>query len=67
MELANHSVMWAGIIQVSKSVPQAWEAVNARKAIYPKLWALLRAGAYGSSESTYPSLLPLLAVLWLQQ
>eukprot|EP00899_Mesostigma_viride_P009971 jgi/Mesvir1/18976/Mv18941-RA.1 len=40
-----------------------WEAAHAKKAVYPRLWALLRHGAYGSPLVAYPSLLPFLAAV----
>jgi hypothetical protein len=43
--------------------PGCWLQVNASKAILPRLWALLRHGCHGSAATSFPALLPLLALM----
>lgn len=38
----NHSAMWGMVLAFSKAVPKAWEAIDARKAVQPKLLAFFR-------------------------
>ena len=40
-----------------------WTVINPRKAVLPKLWRLLRAGADGSAAVVCPHLLPLLSTM----
>jgi hypothetical protein len=54
------SVLLAAHVQVR---PGCWQLVNPSKAILPRLWALLRHGCYGSAASSFPALLPLLALM----
>jgi len=40
-----------------------WSKVNIRKAVYPKLWCVLREGGRGCAAAVFHNLLPLLSRL----
>ena len=44
-----------------------WSRVNVHKAVYPRLWALLKEGGRGCAAGTFHNLLPLLSRLPTQQ
>jgi hypothetical protein len=58
-----HRAMWDMLLSFARRFPQGWGAVNARKAVLPGLWALLKHAAYGSAEASYPCLLVLVSLL----
>jgi hypothetical protein len=58
-----HHAMWDMLLSFARRFPQGWGAVNARKAVLPGLWALLKHAAYGSAEASYPCLLVLTSLL----
>eukprot|EP01132_Coremiostelium_polycephalum_P004030 gene4030-5044_t len=61
---STHLYMWDAIISFLKRYgDRAWQFVDARKHVLPRLWAIMRAGFYGSHELSYPSLLPLLTFI----
>ncbi|XP_038059128.1 E3 ubiquitin-protein ligase listerin-like [Patiria miniata] len=53
--------LWESVLLVVSAFPNCWEHVNVRKAVLPKLWAMLRAGGNGSATVIHPNLLPLLS------
>ena len=60
---SNHPSMWDAILSFAKAYPLAWGHVNMAKAFLPRLWALLRHACYGSAESSFAAVLPLLTLL----
>jgi hypothetical protein len=58
-----HRAMWDMLLSFARRFPEGWGAVNARKAVLPGLWALLKHAAYGSAEASYPCLLVLISLL----
>lgn len=58
---ANHAAMWDMVLSMVDAVPAAWGAVNIHKAVLPKFLSLLRHGAYGSAEVSFPAVLPFIA------
>jgi len=48
-------------IVVSMVHQDCWTKVNARKAVFPKLWSLLRDGGRGCAAATFYSLLPFIS------
>lgn len=59
----NHEKIVQLYIYFFSDFPECWKHVNARKAIFPKFFALLRAGVYGSHNTIYPSLLPFISLI----
>jgi hypothetical protein len=59
-EPANHASMFAAMISFTRAFPESWTFVDPFNFIFPKLFALLRHGFYGSGVASYPSLLPFL-------
>lgn len=59
----NHRAMWDMVLAFMRTCPDCWAHVNAAKAVLPRLCAMLRHGAFGSADVTYPALLPLLSLL----
>ena len=60
---SNYSAIWPAILHLAKAFPSAWAHVDARKVVLPRMWACLRAGAYGSWAETCPAVLPWVSVL----
>eukprot|EP01117_Protostelium_nocturnum_P008353 TRINITY_DN2981_c0_g1_i1.p1 TRINITY_DN2981_c0_g1~~TRINITY_DN2981_c0_g1_i1.p1 ORF type:complete len:1580 (+),score=519.39 TRINITY_DN2981_c0_g1_i1:179-4918(+) len=58
-----HQEMWEAVLTFMRLFPSGWQHVNAKKQIFPKLWAFLRGGSFGSSKTSYLSLLPFLNFL----
>ena len=58
-----HNSMWDCLLTWMKMMPSSWEHVNIRKMVLPRLFAFLRAAAYGSGPVSYPSLLPFISML----
>jgi hypothetical protein len=62
-EPSTHQAMWDAILSYATAFPHVWElpSLDIKKHVFPRLFAFLRAGTYGSL--TYPSLLPFLSVV----
>eukprot|EP00884_Botryococcus_braunii_P021973 jgi/Botrbrau1/845/Bobra.0352s0039.1 len=55
-----HARLWDMLLTFVRSFPGAWARLDPRKAVLPRLLAFLRQGCYGSGETSYAALLPLL-------
>ena len=42
-------------------IQECWSHVNARKAVLPKLWSVLRKGGFGNAVVIFPNMLPFLS------
>jgi hypothetical protein len=62
-ESSTHIQMWDLVLNYMKVFPQSWEHIDYNQLVFPKLWALLSSGAYGSVEQTYPFMLPFLSLI----
>ncbi|KAK9831453.1 hypothetical protein WJX81_006515 [Elliptochloris bilobata] len=58
-----HAALWEMLFTFCRAFPGAWAAVDARKAVLPRLLSLLRHACYGSAEASLPALLPFVACL----
>lgn len=58
-----HAAMWDMVLLVSQKYPQTWDTVSVCKFVLPRLWAFLRHAAYGSAQTSYPCVLPLLRLI----
>ncbi|KAJ1488838.1 hypothetical protein T484DRAFT_3584532 [Baffinella frigidus] len=58
-----HVQMWEAVLTFVKTYPQALSLVDVSKAVLPRLFALIRAGAHGSASESFPCLAPLLLLL----
>ncbi|PRP77660.1 hypothetical protein PROFUN_00521 [Planoprotostelium fungivorum] len=52
---------WECILTFTRVFPESWEHVNARKAVFPRLFATLRETAPTSHSIIYPSILPFIS------
>ncbi|XP_064473066.1 E3 ubiquitin-protein ligase listerin-like [Ornithodoros turicata] len=55
--------IWETSLALLSSVPDCWQHVNARKAVLPQLWRVLKGGGFGSATHVYPNLLPFLSLI----
>ena len=55
--------LWTMLLTYLKAFPAAWTAMDARKAVLPRLWANIRAAAAGDARAVAPCLAPLLAIV----
>eukprot|EP00124_Ichthyophonus_hoferi_P002522 Ihof_evm1s175 gene=Ihof_evmTU1s175 len=56
-----HASMWAGVLSLVKDFPTAWAHANFRKAVFPKIRAVLKGAGFGSPNVAMASILPLVA------
>lgn len=62
-EAACHVAMWDMVLCFARATPGAWSSCNLHKAVLPRLWAFLRHGCHGSSATSFPCVVILLANL----
>ncbi|DAZ98456.1 TPA: hypothetical protein N0F65_001157, partial [Lagenidium giganteum] len=66
----NHEEMWNAILRFCQQFGNVWESEAFRKfaqnAVWPRLYAQLRHGFYGSARTSFPAVLPLLSVVPLR-
>lgn len=55
--------IWEAALSVVSAVQDCWSHVDARKAVLPQLWKVLKAGGFGSAVHIYPNLLPFLSLV----
>ncbi|XP_077487420.1 E3 ubiquitin-protein ligase listerin isoform X1 [Amblyomma americanum] len=55
--------IWEAALCVVSAVQDCWTHVDARKAVLPQLWKVLKNGGFGSAVHIYPNLLPFLSLL----
>ncbi|KAK5649826.1 hypothetical protein RI129_000855 [Pyrocoelia pectoralis] len=55
--------LWEAILSVLSTIKEWWQYVNIDKAVYPKLWKLLKEGGFGNACVIFPNLLPLISHL----
>lgn len=55
--------LWNALLSFITAFPAAWDNVDARKHVFPRLYAFLRAGVYGTYLVSYPSLLPFISLI----
>ncbi|XP_069746128.1 E3 ubiquitin-protein ligase listerin isoform X2 [Narcine bancroftii] len=55
--------VWAATLYVLSCIEDCWTHVNAKKAVLPKLWTVLKEGGQGHAVVIYPSLLPFFSKL----
>ncbi|XP_077539719.1 E3 ubiquitin-protein ligase listerin [Haemaphysalis longicornis] len=55
--------IWEAALSVVSAVKDCWSHVDARKAVLPQLWKVLKAGGFGSAVHIYPNLLPFLSLV----
>ncbi|ETO63467.1 hypothetical protein F444_18842 [Phytophthora nicotianae P1976] len=65
---ANHEAMWNAVLTFLHTFPDVWHSsVSFPKfvtsAVYPRVFAQIRHGFYGSGRSSFPSLLPFLSLV----
>ncbi|KAI9911382.1 hypothetical protein PsorP6_008783 [Peronosclerospora sorghi] len=65
---ANHDVMWNAVLTFLQNFPDVWHTSSSFckfvvSAVYPQLFAQIRHGYYGSSRSSFPTLLPFLSMV----
>ncbi|KAK1946991.1 E3 ubiquitin-protein ligase listerin [Phytophthora citrophthora] len=65
---ANHEAMWNAVLTFLQTFPDVWHSsVSFPKfvvsAVYPRLFAQIRHGFYGSGRSSFPTLLPFLSMV----
>ncbi|XP_064628174.1 E3 ubiquitin-protein ligase listerin-like [Lineus longissimus] len=53
--------LWEAVLFTITKIEDCWKHINPRKALFPKLWSLMKAGFHGSANVVCPSLLPLLS------
>eukprot|EP00794_Sanderia_malayensis_P000162 gene162-774_t len=53
--------LWESCLHIVNDIEDCWERVNARKAVLPKLWSILRAGGHGNATIIFPNILPFLS------
>ncbi|RLN72444.1 hypothetical protein BBJ28_00010739 [Nothophytophthora sp. Chile5] len=64
---ANHEDMWNAVLTFLQTFPSVWHSSPSFpryvvSAIYPRLFAQIRHGFFGSGRSSFPTLLPLLSM-----
>ncbi|CAH0480828.1 unnamed protein product [Peronospora belbahrii] len=65
---ANHDAMWNAVLTFLRTFPNVWQSSASFpnfviSAVYPRLFAQIRHGFYGSGRSSFPSLLPFLSMV----
>ncbi|KAG3202426.1 hypothetical protein PC128_g3226 [Phytophthora cactorum] len=65
---ANHEAMWNAVLTFLHTFPNVWNSSASfskyvTSAVYPRLFAQIRHGFYGSGRSSFPSLLPFLSLV----
>ncbi|KAF4040149.1 hypothetical protein GN244_ATG07578 [Phytophthora infestans] len=65
---ANHEAMWNAVLTFLHTFPTVWQSSTSfpkfvTSAVYPRLFAQIRHGFYGSGRSSFPSLLPFLSLV----
>ena len=55
---AVHSQMWECLLIFCRTFPAALAAMDLSKAVLPRLFALVRSGAFGSAVESFPCLVP---------
>uniref|UniRef100_A0A131YUS9 E3 ubiquitin-protein ligase listerin n=1 Tax=Rhipicephalus appendiculatus TaxID=34631 RepID=A0A131YUS9_RHIAP len=55
--------IWEAALSVVSAVQDCWTHVDARKAVLPQLWKVLKNGGFGSAVHIYPNLLPFLSLV----
>ncbi|KAF4321283.1 hypothetical protein JM18_003881 [Phytophthora kernoviae] len=65
---ANHEDMWNAVLLFLQAFPNVWHSSPSFpkfvvSAVYPRLFAQIRHGFYGSGRSSFPTLLPLLSMV----
>ncbi|KAM9437421.1 E3 ubiquitin-protein ligase listerin isoform 1-T1 [Salvelinus alpinus] len=55
--------LWEAVLHTLSTLTDCWSHVNARKAVLPKLWSLLKDGGKGLATALHPNLLPLISKL----
>lgn len=59
----NHGAMWNMILSFANTFPDCWTRCNFKKAVLPRLKALIRHNFHGSSSTSFPALLPLFSLM----
>ncbi|KAG7387403.1 listerin E3 ubiquitin protein ligase 1 [Phytophthora pseudosyringae] len=65
---ANHEAMWNAVLTFLQTFPNVWHSSASFpkfvvSAVYPRLFAQIRHGFYGSGRSSFPTLLPFLSMV----
>ncbi|CAN8018047.1 unnamed protein product [Ixodes persulcatus] len=55
--------IWEATLSVVLAIPDCWKHVDARKAVLPQLWRVLKNGGFGSAVHIHPNLLPFLSLI----
>ncbi|EEC09590.1 conserved hypothetical protein [Ixodes scapularis] len=55
--------IWEATLSVVSAIPDCWKHVDARKAVLPQLWRVLKNGGFGSAVHIHPNLLPFLSLI----
>lgn len=65
---SNHDAMWNAVLTFLQTFPNVWHSSASFpkfvvSAVYPRLFAQIRHGFYGSGRSSFPTLLPFLSMV----
>ncbi|CEG42089.1 e3 ubiquitin-protein ligase partial [Plasmopara halstedii] len=65
---ANHAAMWNAVLTFLHNFPNVWHSSSSfsnfvSNAVFPRLFAQIRHGFYGSGQSSFPTLLPFLSTV----
>ncbi|KAL4155265.1 hypothetical protein PRNP1_007375 [Phytophthora ramorum] len=65
---SNHEAMWNAVLTFLQTFPSVWHSSASFpkfvvSAVYPRLFAQIRHGFYGSGRSSFPTLLPFLSMV----
>ncbi|GMF15645.1 unnamed protein product [Phytophthora lilii] len=65
---SNHEAMWNAVLTFLQTFPTVWHSSASFpkfvvSAVYPRLFAQIRHGFYGSGRSSFPTLLPFLSMV----
>ncbi len=60
-QLNRCGVVWRDV--AFAAYPECWSHVNAHKSVFPRLFAAIQSGGYGSPRVMYPYLMPLLTCI----
>ncbi|GMF26928.1 unnamed protein product [Phytophthora fragariaefolia] len=68
---SNHEAMWNAVLTFLQTFPNVWDSSASFpkfvvSAVYPRLFAQIRHGFYGSGRSSFPTLLPFLSLVPLR-
>ncbi|CAN7988883.1 unnamed protein product [Ixodes hexagonus] len=55
--------IWEATLSVVSAIPDCWKHVDARKAVLPQFWRVLKNGGFGSAVHIHPNLLPFLSLI----